>query len=201
MYMVVSHYAGGASDADEVTPKIERGFVPLLKQHPGFNGYALVQTEQGDIIAITLFHDSSSSAAFRPTVRPWMNANIPAVPEPADRFSGESKIHAMVAPKTGSDAQSLYCLVQRVENLPGREIMGPIVQGILARTQAVTGFRGAYHARSGEDESRGCGVVFFDTKQQANEAHEANLTILRELQPNVRLRVVGSGQTRILAMA
>lgn len=201
MYMVVNQYADGASYAAEVAPKIEQGFVPLLKQQPGFTGYAMVKTEQGDVIAVTLFEDHSSSAAFRPKVGPWMQANIPSVPEATDRVGGECRTHATIAPQSGGAGKSLYCLVQRVDNLPSADIMRPIAQDVLAQAQKTPGFHGAYYARSDQDKNRGCSVLFFDTKEHAHAAHEANLAILRERQPQVRLSVVGDGQTHVLATA
>jgi hypothetical protein len=72
---------------------------------------------------------------------------------------------------------------------------------MLAATQKVPGFRGAYWLRSADDQTRGASVLFFGNREHAQAAHGAALAIMREHQPNVAVRVEASGKTSVLAMA
>ena len=54
---------------------------------------------------------------------------------------------------------------------------------------------------TGDDPTRGASVLFYDTREHANAAHEAALEIMRERQPSVAIQVAASETTSVLAMA
>ena len=121
--------------------------------------------------------------------------------EPTERFSGPVGPHAIVSPQSGGPEQSLHCMVRKAENLPPSEVQRPVVEEMLAAVRKVPGFRGAYWLRSEDDPTRGASVLFCDTREHANAAHEAALAVMREHEPNVAVRVAASGTTSVLAMA
>ena len=201
MHVIITRYAGTAGKIGEAAPKVQQGFVPMLKGQPGFQGYAAFASEQGDIIACTIWESAAAAADSRDAVRGWARRNLPGFNEPTERFSGDAGRHAFAAPQGGGPDQPLYCMVRRSENLPGGDAMVPVVEEMIAAVQKVSGFRGAYFLRSGDDPTRGASVLFCDTREHANAAHEAALAIMRERQPNVAVRVAASGTTAVLAMA
>lgn len=77
----------------------------------------------------------------------------------------------------------------------------PVVEEMLAAVQRVPRFRGGYWFRSAEDRSRRASVLFCDTREQAEAAHETSMAIMRKHQPNITVRVAASGKTAVLAMA
>ena len=201
MYINISRYAGAAGKIGEAAPKVEQGFVPLLKGQPGFQGYAAFASEQGDIIACTVWASAAAAANSRDEVRGWVRRNLPGFMEPTERFSGPVGPHAIVSPQSGGPEQSLHCMVRKAENLPPSEVQRPVVEEMLAAVRKVPGFRGAYWLRSEDDPTRGASVLFCDTREHAHAAHGAALAVLREHQPNVAVRVAASGTTSVLAMA
>ena len=52
MHLIITRYAGTAGEIGAAAPKVQQGFVPMLKGQPGFQGYAAFASEQGDIIAV-----------------------------------------------------------------------------------------------------------------------------------------------------
>jgi hypothetical protein len=201
MHISIARYAGAAGKIGEAAPKVQKGFVPLLKGQPGFLGYAAFASEQGDIIALHLWESADTLANSRGEMTEWVRTNLAGFEEPTERFNGTLGPHAIVAPQSGGQGQSLYCMVRKSENIPGPDIMVPVVKEIMATTQKATGFRGAYFARSADDQTRGASVLFFDNRDHAAAAHEAGLAIMHKHLPNVTVRVAASGQTAILAMA
>jgi heme-degrading monooxygenase HmoA len=201
MYINITRYAGAAGKIEEAAPKVQQGFVPMLKGQPGLHGYAAFASEQGDIVSCTIWESAAAAANSREDVRGWVRRNLPGFEEPTERFSGPVGPHAIVSPQSGGPGQSLHCMVRKAENLPPSEVQRPVVEEMLAAVRKVPGFRGAYWLRSEDDPTRGASVLFCDTREHAAAAHEAALAVLREHQPNVAVRVAASGTTSVLAMA
>jgi heme-degrading monooxygenase HmoA len=201
MYINISSYAGMAGKIGEAAPKVQQGFVPMLKGQKGFHGYAAFASEQGDIIALAIWENADAVTNSRPKIREWVTGNLTGFDEPTERFHGEVGPHAIVAPQSGGQGQSLYCMVRKAENLPSTAMQRPVVEEMLSAVRKVPGFRGAYWLRSSEDQTRGASVLFFDNREHAAAAHEAALAVMRKHQPNVAVRVAASGQTSVLAMA
>jgi heme-degrading monooxygenase HmoA len=201
MYMNISRYAGAAGKIGEAAPKVQQGFVPMLKGQQGFHGYAAFASEQGDIVAVTIWENADALTNSRDKIRGWVNSNLAGFEEPTERFHGEVGPHAIAAPQSGGQDQSLYCMVRKAENLPPSEINRPIVEAVLAAVRKVPGFRGVYFVRSDDDPTRGASVLFCDTRESAAAAHKAWLAIMRERRPQSPVRVAASGTTSVLAMA
>ena len=201
MHVTITRYAGMAGKIGEAAPKVQQGFVPMLKGQPGFHGDAAFASEQGDIIACTIWESAAAAANSRDDVRGWVRRNLPGFMEPTERFSGPVGPHAIVSPQSGGQGQSLHCMVRKAENLPSSEVQRPVVEEMLAAVRKVPGFRGAYWLRSEDDPTRGASVLFCDDREHAVAAHEAALAVMREHQPNVAVRVAATGPTSVLAMA
>ena len=127
---------------------------------------------------------------------------MPEFSEPTERFNGEVGTHALMAPQSGGQGQSLYCMVRKAENLDANiAVHQPVVGEMLAAAQKAPGFRGAYWLRSADDPTRGASVLFCDTREHAAAVHEMTAAIMKKQQPNVAIRVAASGTTAVLAMA
>ena len=201
MHIMISRYAGAAGMTAEAAPKAQKGLVPLLKDQQGFLGYAALGSEQGDIVSVSFWENATAAANSRDKIRKWVMANLSGLGEPTERFHGEVGPHALVAPQSGGQGQSLYCMVRKTENLPPVAILRPVIEETLAAVQKLPGFRGGYFQRSADDQTRGVSVTFYDTREHAIAAHEAALAIMHKHQPHVAARVAASGQTAVLAMA
>ncbi len=201
MYINISRYAGAAGKIGEAAPKVQQGFVPMLKGQPGFLGYAAFASEQGDIVALHIWENADALTNSRDKIRGWVQSNLTGFDEPTERFTAEVGLHAIAEPQSGGPSQSLYCMVRKAENLPSQDINRPITEALLATIQKTPGFRGVYFARSADDPTRGASVLFCDTREHAAAAHEASLAVRRERRPQSPVRVAASGMTAGVAMA
>jgi hypothetical protein len=200
MYISIARYAGAAGKIGDAAPKVQQGFVPLLKAQPGFLGYAAFASKQGDIIALGIWEDIGALTNSRGKMAEWVQTNLAEFAEPSERFNGEVGQHALAAPQSGGQDQSLYCLIRRAENLPAEAMQRAVRDEMLATAQKAPGFRGIYYVRSGENPALGASVLFCDTRVHATAIHEITAAIMKKQQPNVAIRVAGSGQTAVLAM-
>ena len=201
MYINISRYAGAAGKIGEAAPKVQQGFVPMLKGQPGFHGYAAFASEQGDIVAVTIWEDADALTNSRDKIRAWVTGNLTGFDEPTERFHGEVGQHALAAPQSGGQGQSLYCLIRKAENLPAEAMQRAVRDEMLAAAQKAPGFRGVYYIRSGDNPTLGASVLFCDTREHAAAVHEMTAAIMKKQQPNVAIRVAASGTTSVLAMA
>ncbi len=127
MHIILSRYAGAAGKFGEAASKVQQGFVPMLKGQPGFHGYAAFASEQGDIIACTIWESAAAAANSRDDVRAWVRRNLAGFGEQTERFSGDVGQHALAAQQIGVPGHSLYCMVLMSEILPGSVAMAPVV--------------------------------------------------------------------------
>jgi quinol monooxygenase YgiN len=201
MYISIARYAGAAAKIGDAAPKVQQEFVPLLKSQHGFLGYAAFGSEQGDVVALHLWENADALANSRGKFTEWIQTNLSEFAEPTERFNGTLGPHAIVAPQSGGRGQSLYCMVRKSEDIPGPDTMVPVVKEIVDDTRKAVGFRGAYFARSADDQTRGASVLFFDNREHAVAAHEAGVATMHKRLPGVSIRVAASGQTAVLAMA
>jgi heme-degrading monooxygenase HmoA len=171
MYINVSRYQGAAGKIGEAAPKVQQGFVPMLKGQQGFLGYAAFAGEQGDIVSLHIWENTDALANAGPRIRDWVQANLPDFVEPTERVHGEVGPHALMAPQSGGLGQSFYCIVRKAENLASVTVHRPVVEEMLAAVQKVPGFRGGYWFRSAEDQTKGASVLFFDNREHAQTAH------------------------------
>src|SRR5215211_5663698 len=84
MHVVITRYAGAAGKIGEAAPKVQQGFVPVLKGQPGLRGYAAFASEQGDIVACTIWESAEAAANSRDDVRGWVRRNLPGFMEPTE---------------------------------------------------------------------------------------------------------------------
>ncbi|WP_043343605.1 hypothetical protein [Belnapia moabensis] len=200
MHIVIGRYAGAAGRIAEPASKVQQGLVPLLKEQPGFLGFATIASEQGDIVPFFIWKTAEAMALGRDKVRSWLASNIPEDVEPTERFVGEVMQHALAEPQSGGPGQSLYCLIRRVENLPTGATQGEARKAMLAAAQKAPGFRGLYYARATDNPTRGASVLLCDSREHAGAIHDAAMEISKQMQPDVRIQVMASGDTVILAM-
>ena len=161
----------------------------------------MVALPQGDIVALHIWENADALEHTREKIREWVTSNLTGFEEPTERVHGEVGPHAIVAPQSGGQGQSLYCIVRKAENLASVAVHRPVVEEMLAAVKKVPGFRGGYWFRSADDQSRGASVLFCDTREHAQAAHETTMAIMQKHQPNVTVRVAASGQTSVMAMA
>jgi hypothetical protein len=107
MYINISRYAGAAGRIGEAAPKVQQGFVPMLRGQRGFHGYAAFASDQGDIVAVTIWENADALANSREKIPSWVTGNLKGFDKPTERFHGEVGQHAFAAPQNGGQGQSL----------------------------------------------------------------------------------------------
>jgi hypothetical protein len=91
MFVSVRKYH--SSSVAEVTRRVQEGFLPLLRQSPGFMAYYVVDGGDGWLTSISLFEDRAGAENSTRLAADWVRENIAALFDGApDVVQGEAVV-------------------------------------------------------------------------------------------------------------
>ena len=89
MYATMRRY-DGVTDPAEAGRRVAEGFVPLLKQIPGFVAYYWVDAGGGVMASTNVFEDRAGAEASTEKAAEWVRSNIASLlPNPPQVTEGE----------------------------------------------------------------------------------------------------------------
>ena len=75
MYASVRRYRIAGS-AQELMRRVREGFVPIVRQTPGFVAYYAVDGGDGTVVSVSIFQDRSGAEASNGRAATWVRANL-----------------------------------------------------------------------------------------------------------------------------
>jgi hypothetical protein len=89
MYAVVRRY-DGVTDAAEAGRRVQDGFVPLLRDMPGFVAYYWVNAGDGVMLSTSVFQDQAGEEESTKRAADFVSANLTSLlPNPPQVTAGE----------------------------------------------------------------------------------------------------------------
>jgi hypothetical protein len=89
MYISVRRYnLTDGESVEEITRRVQEGFVPILSQSPGFIAYTIVDAGEGVAASITVFGDQAGAEESNRRAAEWVKQNM------AQSFAGPPQITA-----------------------------------------------------------------------------------------------------------
>ncbi|MFD7631243.1 hypothetical protein ACFV7Q_35405 [Streptomyces sp. NPDC059851] len=89
MYAAVRRYEG-VTDPAEAARIVREGFVPLMRQVPGFVAYYWVDAGNGVMVSTSVFEDPAGAEESIATARDFVRDNLaPLLPNPPQVVAGE----------------------------------------------------------------------------------------------------------------
>jgi antibiotic biosynthesis monooxygenase len=90
VYVVIRRYEADIASSDEVVRRVREGFLPLIRQRPGFVAYHLVDAGDGVITSISIFRDHGEANESTRDAAEWVKANLAELVQgPPEIISGE----------------------------------------------------------------------------------------------------------------
>ena len=86
MYVSIRQYR--TSDAAEVGRRAKEGFVPIVREVPGFSAWYLVDGGDGSLTTITLAEDQAGVEESVSKAAEWVRSSIPDLVEGAANVTG-----------------------------------------------------------------------------------------------------------------
>jgi hypothetical protein len=76
MFTIVRKFRLARGSAEEVARRVQEGFVPLLRQLPGFSAYYLLEGGPDVLISIRVFDSTDEALASNEIAARWMRDNV-----------------------------------------------------------------------------------------------------------------------------
>ncbi|MBV9251863.1 MAG: antibiotic biosynthesis monooxygenase [Acetobacteraceae bacterium] len=76
MFTIVRKFRLTRGAAEEVARRVQEGFVPLLRELPGFRGYYLFDGGPDVLVSIRIFDTADEALASNETAANWIRDNI-----------------------------------------------------------------------------------------------------------------------------
>ncbi|WP_052389765.1 hypothetical protein [Belnapia moabensis] len=202
MYIAVRKYAEKAALIDGLVPRVGDGFVPVLRRTAGFKGYCAFPSEDGHAVSITIFGDRSTAMLAEDRHREWVVSNLrDLLSNPPEVTAGETLLHE-VSKIQHNGGSGMFVTVRMYEGVGSREEVLPLVrQHVFLTITGAPGFRGYYAFFDERNAIRAGAVSLFDTRQNALQANEQVVSIMRERQIAPNPPTVMMGETVIVATA
>ena len=94
MFTSLRHYETVASSVPEILRRVNKEFVPLLKQINGFESYDIVDAGKGRLITITVFQNEMGALKSSQLAAQWINSLGDLAPRLSESISGVVIVHA-----------------------------------------------------------------------------------------------------------
>jgi len=83
MFAAIRRYNTDPDSIEEVTRKVNEGFVPLVSDIPGFVVYIALNAGQGEYGTVSVFEDQASAEESNRVAEQWVNENLSGLlPDP-----------------------------------------------------------------------------------------------------------------------
>lgn len=95
MYTSIRRYTITAAETvEEITRRVKEGFVPIIRQTPGFVAYYLVDAGDGVVATISMFDDQAGAEESNRRAADWVKQNLAHVASGAPQVTaGQVTLH------------------------------------------------------------------------------------------------------------
>jgi len=94
LYARVAKYRFAAETIDEIIQRAEEGFVPIIRQVPGFIAYYIIDGGDGTGVVVAVFEDQAGAEESVRRAAEWVQANLAElIPNPPEVTVGEVRVH------------------------------------------------------------------------------------------------------------
>ena len=87
MFAAIRYYRTDPDSIESVVRRVKEGFVPFIKETPGFVAYFVLNPRQGEIVSVSVFEEQRSAEESNKKAEEWVRQNLSELlpsPEVAD---------------------------------------------------------------------------------------------------------------------
>ena len=90
MFITVRRYKLKPADVPEISKRAQEGFVPIMKDSPGFVAYYGVDHGNGDVATVSIFESQAQAEESNNRAAGWVKANLAEfVDSPPEIITGD----------------------------------------------------------------------------------------------------------------
>ena len=87
MFAAIRYYRTDPGSIESVVRRIKEGFVPVIRETPGFVTYLIMTPRQGEIVAVGVFEERRGAEESNEKAEEWVRQNLSELlPDP--EFAG-----------------------------------------------------------------------------------------------------------------
>ncbi len=95
MYASIRRYVVHRESVDEIAGRISEGFVPVIRDIPGFVAYYVVDAGNGIAISFSIFEDQAGAERSAAEAKEYIRENMASLfPNPPENMDGEVLVKA-----------------------------------------------------------------------------------------------------------
>jgi hypothetical protein len=87
MFAAIRYYRTDPDAIESVVRRIKEGFVPVIRETPGFVTYFVLTPRQGEIVAVGVFEERRGAEESNKKAEEWVKHNLSEL-LPAPEFAG-----------------------------------------------------------------------------------------------------------------
>ena len=76
MHAAIRQYQVDPGSVEEVARRVEEGFVPIMRNTPGFVAYFVLNSGQGEIGSVSVFEDQQGAEESNRRAEEWVSENL-----------------------------------------------------------------------------------------------------------------------------
>jgi hypothetical protein len=76
MFAAVRYYRTASESIDEVVGRIREGFVPVIRDTPGFVAYLVLTPRENEIVSVSVFEDQHNAEESNRKAQEWVSQNL-----------------------------------------------------------------------------------------------------------------------------
>lgn len=77
MFGCIRKYRVRQGDVKEISARVKQGLVPLLEKTSGFQGYHVINTNDGFVTSVTICDSRAAAETLNRTAIDWVTRNLP----------------------------------------------------------------------------------------------------------------------------
>jgi hypothetical protein len=90
MHIAIRHYHTDPASVDEITRRVNEGFIPRIKDVEGFLAYYVVDAGAGEVSTVSVFEDQAGAEESTRVAADWVRQNLAELlPDPPEITAGE----------------------------------------------------------------------------------------------------------------
>ena len=87
MFAAIRYYRTDPDSIESVVRRVKEGFVPIIRETPGFLSYFILNPRLGEIVSVSVFEEQRSAEESNKKAEEWVKHNLSELlpsPEVAD---------------------------------------------------------------------------------------------------------------------
>ena len=76
MFATIRYYRTDPESIESVAQRVQEGFVPVIRETPGFVSYFLLTPRQGEIVSVSVFEEQRGAEESNEKAEEWVRQNL-----------------------------------------------------------------------------------------------------------------------------